>query len=203
MSSPAHAYCHHLARQEQRWRAGRKDMSNKRRKVTYVLTERGSLSLGKMPRCTQESIFCFLFPSDLARCASVSTGVRQATESPWLWGEFLTGPCTSPKVAFFARPASAKPIYLLGDRMAMNLCSMPLRLQYEMANKKALRFLTEGVISLTETIALWDEMPQLFFNLLKNDYATEEWISGQITLAELKTLWVASIPGFYAQFRRP
>ena len=65
----------------------------------------------------------------------------------------------------------------------MNLCSIPLRLQYEMANKKALRFLTEGVISLTETIALWDEMRQLFFNLLKNDYATEEWTSGQITLA--------------------
>jgi hypothetical protein len=183
-----------------------KKRPKKRRKVEEVpTTQTDSLSLCDMSLCTQESIFCFLFPSDLARCASVSTGVQQVAETPWLWGEFITWPCTSPKIAFLGNPACAIPSYLLGDRMAMDLCLMPIQLQYDMARPNALSFLTAGVISLPEIIVLWNEMRQLFYNLLNNYFATEEWISGQVTLADLKILW-SSPPGdhvvFYHRYRR-
>ena len=157
----------------------------KKRKVREMVC----LCLDGMPECIQLSIYCFLFPSDLSRCASVSKGVKEATDTRCLWGKFFVQPFFWPKSVFLRSTVLAKPRYLMGDRKAMNLCLMSPQLQLQMAQEKALSFLTAGLISLPQIIDLWDESRQLFFNLLKNGYATEEWKSGQVTLAQLKMLW--------------
>ena len=176
------------------------------RKQKRKVREMDCLCLDGMPQCIQQSIYCFLFPSDLSRCASVSKGVKEATDTRWLWGKFFTRPFFWPKCVFLRSPALAKHRYLMGDRKAMTMCLMSPGLQLQMARPESLSILTAGLISLPQIIALWNDSLQLFWNLLKNGYAKEEWKSGQVTLAELKMLWSAP-PGnhvaFYRRFPNP